>query len=161
MPPQKGLGTSVWPKSADLERRHEPQRADQPAEVPVGLGAVGRAVELVRAPLPHGVDLHEAAEGHEHRGHREEQAGRAQGVAGPHRRPDHVVLAAAGPGNWLWWWRTTSARCAAISAAITRGQDEHVQDERRLSMTPGPGNSPPQTSAPIEPPSSGIARATP
>ena len=58
----EGVGHERVAEDPDLERRHEPQAADEPAEVPVGLGAVRRAVELVGAPLPDRVDLHEAAE---------------------------------------------------------------------------------------------------
>jgi hypothetical protein len=57
--------------------------------------AVGRAVELVRAPLPDRVDLDQPAERDEDGEDEEHEPRRAQGVPGPHRRADGVALAPA------------------------------------------------------------------
>jgi hypothetical protein len=102
---------------ADVDGRHEAQAADEPAQVPVWLGAVGRAVDLVGAPLPDRVDLHEAAERDEDGEDEQHEPERAQGVAGPHRRADRVALAAAG---------------ARELGVVVAGDEREVQrDERR------------------------------
>ena len=46
----------------DVEVRHEPQRPDQPAEIPVRLGAVRSRGDMVGAPQPDRVDLDEPAQ---------------------------------------------------------------------------------------------------
>ena len=61
-PAQERVGHERVADDADSSGGMSRSAADQPAEVPVGLRAVGRAVELVRAPLPDRVDLHEPAE---------------------------------------------------------------------------------------------------
>ena len=57
----------------EIPARHEPQAADQPAEIPVGLRAVRRRVGVVRAPEPDRVDLNQASEQEDHAGRAEHQ----------------------------------------------------------------------------------------
>jgi hypothetical protein len=46
----------------DVEARHQPKRADQPAEVPVRLRTVRCVRDVIRPPEPDRVDLDEASE---------------------------------------------------------------------------------------------------
>ena len=117
-----GWGRACVRRCVDLEVGHQPQGADQPAEVPVGLGAVGADVGVIGAPQPDRVDLDQPAHQHEHRGDEHEQAERAQRVAGPQRRADDVVLA-CGParGTGSGAGLMIIARCTAISAASSAG----------------------------------------
>src|SRR5919201_3392556 len=80
-----------------LQVRHEPKPPDQPADIPVRLRAAGREARFVWPPLPDRVDLNQAAEQGERRADGEEQPDRAQGVAGPERRPNDVAFAAPWP----------------------------------------------------------------
>ena len=61
-PPQNGFGITRAAADRDVEAGHQPQRADQPAEVPVGLRAVRPVGDVVWPPQPDRVDLHEPAE---------------------------------------------------------------------------------------------------
>ena len=76
----------------DVEAGHEPQPADEPAEVPVGLRPVGREVRVVRPPQPDGIDLDEPAEEEEHAGGREREPERARCLLGPRRDADDPPL---------------------------------------------------------------------
>src|SRR4029077_4775320 len=49
-------------QEVDLQRRHQSQGADKPAEIPIRLSAVGTEPGLVWPPLPDRVDLDQAAE---------------------------------------------------------------------------------------------------
>ena len=80
----------------EVEPGHQAQRADQPAHVPVGLGAVRAQPGFVGAVLPHRVDLHQPAEQEQHGRGREQHAQRAERVGRPQRRADHVALRAPG-----------------------------------------------------------------
>ena len=74
-----------------VKARHQAQGADQPAEVPVGLGPVGAQPRLERPPLPDRVDLDQAAEQEQHAGHDEHQRQRAQRLAGNMGTPTIVA----------------------------------------------------------------------
>src|SRR5205823_11651996 len=85
------------PPDREIEARHEAQRADQPAEVPVRLRAVRRRVRVERAPEPDRIDLHEPAEQEEHAGDREQEAERTRRLARPRWHADDVPLALTAP----------------------------------------------------------------
>src|ERR1700760_260769 len=81
-PPKNGLGMTVRPPITSSQ-----------------LGAVLRQVRVVRAPLPDGIDLDEAAHQKQHGGHGEHEAQGPQRVRRPHRRPHDIALAPARPGE--------------------------------------------------------------
>ena len=127
-PPKNGFGTSVWPNDVDLEVGHQAQRADQPAEVPVRLGAVGAEVGVVWPPQPDRVDLDQAAHQHEHRGDGREQAQRAQRVPRPHGSADDVVLAASRPAELGVALDHDDRQVHGDQRREQGGDDEHVRD---------------------------------
>ena len=96
-PAEEGVRQDSVAEHVDLERWHQPQGADQPPEVPVGLGAVRAEPRLERTVLPDRVDLHKSPEQKQHAGDGEQQAGRAQRVARPQGGSDDVVLPVSGP----------------------------------------------------------------
>ncbi len=75
-----------------LPGRHEPQRALQEADVPVGLRVGGDLVRAVRPVLPHGVDLGQCPEERQHARRHEEQARGLRGEVRVHRAADDVAV---------------------------------------------------------------------
>ena len=122
-----------------VEAGHQPQRPDQPAEVPVGLRAVGRRRQSWYGPHSQiGLIWTRPPSSDEHRGDGEQQAERARRLAGNSRRPDHVVgRAAAARGTACGGATPTSTRCTreqrrrSASGRMQDVRDVHARLERR------------------------------
>ena len=147
----------------DVEARHQAQRADQPAEVPVGLRAVRRDVGVERPPEPDRVDLDEPAEQHEHAGDARTaaRASAAPGRGTPARRRAAARSSRGVPGTACGAASATSARCAREQHRDQRREEEDVGDVHAREEAPAArGTAPPQISAPRFAPTNGIESAT-
>ena len=100
----------------DVEARHEPERSDQPAEIPVRLGAVRSLGDVVGAPEPDRVDLHQPAEQEEHCRDRKEQPQRPRRLPGERRNADDLLL--------------RRAPALAELGVVPRRDEEQVQPEQ-------------------------------
>ncbi len=114
-----------------LPRRHEAQRAFEPADVPVGLRACAHGRGLERAVEPHRVDLHQPTERGADREDEEEQAERLR----RERRPElgarrRCVSDAALAGELRVLLAHEHHEVEGQEADDRRGDDQHMDDEQ-------------------------------